>query len=221
MHYGTSIVVAVVAGALGGALGSFATGWMRPHAPEAKAATADFSDDMRDLSAKVSALEAQVTRLEQQRKVATLRPTQVAAASADAPQGRSVTDDPVFEAAVRDVMDKMQQERSKERDERRQQAAQHWADQLGEKLELTDKQKAGVLGVADDVMDKMREMREAAPGAGPGPGWRDQRNTLIAQGEQRLGEVLSAHQMEVYKESPDLHLDTVLRFGGGPGRGGP
>jgi hypothetical protein len=166
-----------------------------------------------------------VTRLSQQRRMETLRPLQAAAAEApaDAPSARAPTDDPVFEAAVRDVMDKMQQERAKERDERREQAAQHWADQLGDKLELTDKQKAGVLGVAQDVLQKMRDMRDAdpAPGAAPAPTFREQRAAMIAQGEQRLGELLSAHQMQVYKESPDLRLDTVLRGGWAPGRGGP
>jgi hypothetical protein len=222
MQQGTSIVVAVLAGALGGVLGNLATGWLKPHTPEPKPATADYAEDMRDLSARVSALDAQLTRLSQQRRMEAFRPAQAPAAqaSADVP-ARAVTDDPVFEAAVRDVMDKMQKERDKARDDRREQAAQRWADQLGDKLELTDKQKAGVLGVAEDVLSKMREMREADPAAPPGPNFREQRTAMISQGEQRLGEILSAHQMQVYKESPDLRLDAVMRGGWGPGRGGP
>jgi hypothetical protein len=223
MQQGTSIAVALVAGALGGVLGNVATGLLRPHAPEPKPATADFSDDLRDLSDKVSALDAQVTRLSQQRRMDVARslPAPAAQPSGDAQAARPAADDPAFETAVRDVMEKAQHEREKDREARRAQAAQHWADTLAEKLELTDKQKNATLVVAEDVMQKMRDLRDAEPGAGPGPSFREQRTAMIAQGEQRLGEVLSARQMAVYKDSPDVHLDTILRGGGGFGRGGP
>jgi hypothetical protein len=221
MAQGTSIVVALLAGALGGVLGGLASGWVRPHPPEPKPAAADYAEDVRDLAAKVAALDAAVARLEQQRRTAGVSPTVGAAArpSTDAPAKGALTDDPVFEAAVRDVMEKMQQERAKERDDRREAAAQRWADQLGDKLALTDAQKAGVLGVAQDLLQKLRDLRDADPGAPQGPGWREQRAALVAQGEQRLGELLSSRQMATYKDSPDLHLDAVLRAARG-GRGG-
>src|SRR5262249_13803281 len=108
--------------------------------------------------------------------------------------------------------------------ERRVQAAQRWADQLADKARLTDAQKASVLSIAQDLLQRQREMRESAAsptgGGPPGQSWGEQRRALVAQGEQKLRDVLSTKQMAVYEESGDLRLDAILR-GGMRGRGGP
>jgi hypothetical protein len=116
---------------------------------------------------------------------------------------------------VRDVMERVQQERV---DERRSAMAQRWADQLAEKLELSDAQKANVLAIAQDLGQRLRELRESANGPPGGPSMREQRTALVTQAEKRLGEVLSSRQMQVYQESSELHLGSALR--GGRGRGG-
>jgi hypothetical protein len=221
---GSTILAAVLAGALGGVFGGLATGWLRPHPLTAKPASTDFAardDDARELTARVAALEAQVTRL-QQRAAAGPTPSPVAAPrpSADGARPRALPDDPVFEAAVRDVMDRAQQERAGERDERRMQGAQRWADQLAEKLQLAEPQKASVLAVGRDLLQRLRDMRDAAVAPPTGPSWAEQRTALVAQGEKQLSELLSPQQMQAYRASSDLHLETIAR-GGGRGRGGP
>jgi hypothetical protein len=212
----SSILAAIVAGALSGA----GVSYVRSRPPEIKPATADqhaLADEVATLTAQVGTLEDQVARLERQRRL----PTPAAGTAQPAmAKERSVADDPVFEAAVRDVLERIQQERAERRDERRTQVAQRWADQLAEKAALNDTQKASVRAIADDLAQKMRDLREADGGADPGRGWADQRNALRTQGEQRLSETLTARQMQVYRESGDLGIDQVLRGGGGRGRGG-
>jgi hypothetical protein len=202
---------------LAGVLGGFVHGWMKPAEKPAPAHASTQQDEVRALSAQVTALQADVARLRQQRATSTsTRPqAEAAAAPGDAATARPVVDDPVFEAAVRAVMDRAQQERAGEREERRAQATQRWADRLAEQAELNEAQKARALAIATDLADKVRELRDADAGAGSFQTFRAQRDALRAQSEQRLGEVLSTHQMEIYRGSTELQLE-----GGGGPRGG-
>lgn len=172
-------------------------------------------DEVRELSAQVAALQAEVARLRQQRTASGSTRPQIEAAAqpGDAP-ARPVVDDPVFEAAVRAVMDRAQQERAGEREERRAQASQRWADRLAEQAELSDAQKAKALTIAQELAEKLRDLREADAGPASAQAFRAQRDALRTQSEQRLAEVLSAHQMEVYRGSTELQMEA------GGGRGG-
>jgi hypothetical protein len=208
----TTLLVAAIAGALAGFGGGLVTGWVRPRPPAVKAVPAGdgaLGDEVRGLGAQVAALEAEVARLRQQRRGA---PAPAPPASAGAPHGHAIADDPVFEAAVRDVVDRVQQERAGEREERRVQVTQRWADRLAERLSLSDAQKAKALAIAEDLAQKLRDLRDADGGLGGGS-WPEARDALRAQGEQRLGEVLSATQMATYRESSDLRIDAAARGG--------
>jgi uncharacterized small protein (DUF1192 family) len=208
------LLAAAVAGALAGVLGGFVQGRMSPVDKPAPAHVSSQRDEVRELAAQVAALQAEVTRLRQQRAASGAARPQVEAATppGDAPAARPVVDDPVFEAAVRAVMDRAQQERAGEREERRAQATQRWADRLAEQAELTDAQKVKALAIAQELTDKVRELRDAD--AGSSQAFRAQRDALRAQSEQRLGEVLSARQMEIYRASAELQMEAGGARGG-------
>ncbi|MFT3768075.1 MAG: hypothetical protein QM820_21710 [Minicystis sp.] len=220
------LLAALLAGTLGGACGGYFAGRSAPHrAPAAAVAAPDRADD--DLATRVASLEAELTRLQQQRRAAPSpraqgdSPPPSPAEKADPTRGRALVDDPVFETAVRDVMEKLQQERAGEREERRTQAQQRWADRLAEEAGLTDQQKAKALAIAQEMAEKMRDMRDSDAGPTSREAWVAQRDALRAQGEQRLAEVLSAKQMEVYRQSSDLQMNAGWGRGGRRGGGGP
>ncbi|APR76522.1 Hypothetical protein A7982_01869 [Minicystis rosea] len=192
------------------------------HERAPRAAATVRAEDDGDLSARIATLEAEVSRLQQQRRSA---PPPRAAAEAPAATGeparaRPLVDDPVFESGVRDVLDRIQQERAGEREDRRTQAQQRWADRLTEQAGLSDQQKAKVLGIAQDLAEKMRGLRDPDAGASSPEGFRAQRDAFRAESEQRLAEVLSPKQMEIYRGSSDLRIEAGWGRGG-RGRGGP
>jgi hypothetical protein len=220
MERGSIILTAVVAGAISGVVGNLATGYLRASPAKAKPAPAVTAqaEEAPDLAARVTELEAEVARLRQRRNVGAPMPTPAGTQRPAEGGQRALPDDPVFEAAVRDVMNKMQEERAGEREDRRQQGVQRWADQLGEKLQLNDQQKASVAAIGQDFVQKLRDQREAGAGTPAGQPMFEQRSALLAQAEQKLAEVLSPKQMQTYKESPDLQLIATLRGGAGGGR---
>ena len=124
-----------------------------------------------------------------------------------------IIDNPVFEAAVRDVLDRAEQERHVEREsqraEWRKQAAEEWANGLTEKLRLTEMQKAKALAVATTFWEKLRDLRQSD--AGPALSRQELRarmDELRSAAEAELGQVLSASQLNSYRE-----LDEASRLG--------
>jgi hypothetical protein len=70
MERGSPILVAAVAGAIGGILSAVVTGWVRSAPTPVKPASAEYAaraEEMRELQARVAALDAELTRLRQQR----------------------------------------------------------------------------------------------------------------------------------------------------------
>jgi hypothetical protein len=133
-----------------------------------------------------------------------------------------VVDDPVFEAAVRDVMDRAQEEREAdrelEREERRKRMAQRWSDELASQLALSDAQRPKVQAIVQEFFDQLRAMREADAGTIGREERRQRMRDLREQGERKLNEVLDRSQQEKYKQ-----LGNEQRLGGrmaGPQRGG-
>lgn len=220
MERGSGIVAAILAGTIGGVVGGLGAGWIRPREKAAPAIRAAVADEIQELRAEVTALREDVARLSQQRKAqspgAPTPVTPAAHATGTAARDRALPDDPVFEAAVRDVVERMQQDRSDERDERRAEAARSWADRLAEAAKLSDAQKTKVLGIAQDMIQQMREQRDADAGAPRGT-WGERRAAMREETDRRLGEVLTPAQMAIYRDSNDLRLDGVLRS---RGRGG-
>jgi hypothetical protein len=140
-------------------------------------------------------------------------PSDAAPAKAPVADVAPIIDNPVFEAAVRDVLDRAEQERNMEREsqraEWRKQASEEWANGLTEKLRLTEMQKAKALAVATTFWEKLRDLRQAD--AGPPLSRQELRarlDELRSAAEAELGQVLSASQMNGYRE-----LDEASRLG--------
>lgn len=226
----SSAIVPVLAGVFGGVIGGLIVTYARPAPPPARASTvaaSSLAGDVDDLASRVELLEKQVSRLHQVRAPA---PIQIPVAAAGEPSAEGaapgkVVDDPVFEAAVRDIVDRVQQERSADRlthmEERRQQAVGQWADRFGQQLQLSEEQKAKVLAIAQDYVQKLRDLHDSDAGPTTREEWRSQRNALRDQSEQSLSGVLTPSQMQSYKASEDLRIDAAMRGGWGGGRGRP
>lgn len=231
-----SVGVPLLAALIGGAIGGVVGARMMAPAKAAKARAGDASDStvLHDpgedapIEARIAAVERAIRELERRPRGSTpalrSRPddSEPSAPTPAAP----IVDDPVFEAAVRDVMDRVGEERESERDverdQRRQQVAEGWADQLGEKLSLTDPQKTKVKEVIEGLFQKMRDLRESRNADAGAFLTRSQRfaqmRELGTEAEGKLKQVLDGKQMAEYES-----LDGDLRLGGarpwGPGRG--
>jgi hypothetical protein len=146
-------------------------------------------------------------------------------ASADTPHpapapSAAVVDDPVFEAAVRDVVQRVEEEHVSEHEaklaEQRQTAATHFASGLVDKLRLTEQQQAKVAAIAHEFYDHVRDALAATDG-GAAPSFNDQRTKVRAlrnDSEQTLGEVLDPSQRGSYEKLDDddkLSVRTALR----------
>jgi hypothetical protein len=124
-----------------------------------------------------------------------------------------IVDNPVFDAAVRDVMDRAEQERDAEREaqrvEWRKQAAQDWANALTEKLRLTELQKAKLVEISTKFWEQLRAARA---GDKVEPESRQQRrermDALRKTAEEELAKVLDASQLDTYRG-----LDEAERLG--------
>ena len=124
-----------------------------------------------------------------------------------------IVDNPVFEAAVRDVMDRAEQERSLEREtqraEWRKRASEEWGNDLSQKLRLTDIQKAKVIEIANGFWEKLRDARQSDAGAPPTREQRRQQLDALRQAaEADLAKVLDHSQITSYRE-----LDEASRLG--------
>jgi hypothetical protein len=222
------ILIALLAGGVAGGVAG------RLSVPTAKAKTATAASaeptDTSELAAKVDKLERTVASLERERRV-----TRAALArslgqdgaepSADGGVAAPTIDDPVFETAVRDIMEQIDEERQTERrarwEERRKQAADRWAGWLGGELGLNDDQKRKVAEVVQDYFKRMQEMRNSDAGPMSRSERREQSQALRTESEKKLGQVLDPSQMEKYRGLDD---DQKIGFGFGGGRrrgGGP
>lgn len=163
-----------------------------------------------------SSVEARVASLERSLRALTLKDRaeraappvgSVAAQAGDAPVANvaPIVDNPVFEAAVRDVMDRAEQERSLEREtqraEWRKRTADEWGSKLGEKLRLTELQKTKATAIAQSFWDRLRELRQTD--AGPALSreeWRERVATLRKTSEAELAKILDHSQLTSYGE---------------------
>ncbi len=215
--------VGLVGGVVGGLVG-------RISAPAAKPARAALSaraegeaqGSNEDLERRVKELEGTVAALERQHKMGRLAAAYgsalAAAEDAGAPAG-SVVDDPVFQAAVRDVMDQVEvekrDERRVERDERRRQAAARWTSSLSKELGLSDAQKQKVAAIVEGYFDDLRAIRESDAGPGSPRDWRQSMQDARKKREDELAQALTPAQMEKYDS---LESDQKLGAGFGGGR---
>lgn len=124
-----------------------------------------------------------------------------------------IVDNPVFEAAVRDVMDRAEQERNLEREaqraEWRKRTAEEWSSAVGEKLRLTEIQKAKATEIAQVFWERLRDLRQTDAGARPS---RQERREQIAAlrktSEAELTKILDPSQLRTYDQ-----LDEAEKLG--------
>ena len=217
----SAILVPALCAVAGGAVGALVTvSLVKPARTDVHAeplTTAEASPVPKsNADGRVAALERSVQALALRDAMQRATAHASAAGSADNPPIADVApiiDNPVFEAAVRDVMDRAEQDRTLEREaeraEWRQRAADHWAGELTSKLRLTDVQKAKAVEVANGFWEKLRDLR---PSDGGPPLTRQERrertDALRKSAEGELAKVLDHGQMTSYQE-----LDESLRLG--------
>ncbi|MFO0569671.1 MAG: hypothetical protein U0263_28740 [Polyangiaceae bacterium] len=177
------------------------------------------------LEKRVAELEQKLAASERSRRV-----ERMARQAATDPEGADAgavsppkVDDPVFEAAVRDVVEQMEDERREARETRRsdrqRQVAERMLENLSTELALSDAQRKKVADIISEFYDNMRALRDSDAGVQTRGEWRDKMRAERDKAEGKLGQVLDSGQLEKYK---GLENDKKLGFGGGgrrPARG--
>lgn len=211
--------VGLLGGLLGGGIVRVTTPAPKPPRTVASAEpeSASNADD------RIAQLEKSVATLERERKLlrlATAYGSAVGAAEDAGAPASSVVDDPVFQAAVRDVMDQREtekrDERKTERDERRKKAAERWTNGLGTTLGLTDAQKQKVAAAVAGYFEDMRALRESDNPPNSPSEWRQRMDELKKKREGELAQALTPEQKQKYDALED---DDKLGAGFGRRRG--
>ncbi|MBK8994699.1 MAG: hypothetical protein IPM35_02965 [Myxococcales bacterium] len=216
-----AVVAALIGGVAGGAVVRMTTRTPGPATSAAREPGA--APDTSDLEKRVAELERNSSRADRTRRIE--RAAAQAAPAGDEPaaapgSGRPSIDDPVFETAVRDIIDQIAEERREERDARRtdrqKRLAESYAGELGTELGLSDVQKQKVAEVVQQYFEDLRAMRESDAGPGSRDDWRERARAERQKAEGKLAQVLDPAQMEKYKALDD---DKKLGAGGGGRRG--
>jgi hypothetical protein len=215
----STIAIPAISALVGGAVGALLTvSLMRGNVSRADIrASRQATTEPPQPSESSVAIEARVASLERSLRALALKDSVARAASPADPAGTGpaapapatnvapLVDNPVFDAAVRDVMDRAEQERNLEREtqraEWRKRTAEEWGSKLGEKLRLTEIQKAKATAIAQSFWDRLRELRQAD--AGPPLSrdeWRDRVATLRKTSEAELAQILDHSQLTSYGE---------------------
>jgi hypothetical protein len=217
------LAVALGSAIVGGAVGGLAVSRTRPVPARSAPSAAPDPDELDELDRRLTAAEAALRKLDRDRALLQLAQSRAGDQAAPAGSGQAAAvDNPVFEAAVRDVLGRIDSERRTERDarqqERRREEAERWANGLGQRLGMNDAQKARVLELAREFYDKLGAIGRGDGGAEPPPREerRQQVQALRGQYDQRMGEVLDGRQMREYQA-----LDEAERLGGNAGRRRP
>ena len=216
-----ALLLASISGLAGGLAGAGIVAWLGSSesspaapiaqplasAPRASEAAAGGSDTavLRRLEAVERALSVLQTR--------SASPTGAAAAAEPVAGAQPVTTtapvvDPVFEAAVLDVLERAEQDRDSERSERRtertRQQAEHWAQQLTLQLRLSPQQADRLLQIRTQLTANLREQSAAAQGRFVS---RDERRAATAalreHAEQQLKATLDPQQVAQYDQLED------------------
>lgn len=113
--------------------------------------------------------------------------------------------DPVFEAAVLDVLERAEDERDSERSERRKervrQQAEHWAQTLTERLELSPQQAARATEIRAQLQAELRDQSSTIDGRFiPRAERRAARAALRERAEQQLKGALQPRQVASYEQ---------------------
>lgn len=224
----TSALVALVGGAVGGVVGRVTA----PASAQAPTAVAESpgdgnqpASDAPALAKRVGELEATVRELERERRLrgaarAYAEPPEQSPAPDGGVRGPAAVDDPVFEAAVRDVLDQVRVEqrsqRDTEREERRRESVTRWSGGLQAKLRLTDPQRQKIERIAEDYFAELRKLRDSDARPQSREEWRTKMQALREQSNAKIGGLLDPSQRRDYQA---LAAEEQLGFGlGGGGR---
>jgi hypothetical protein len=231
----TLVLVAATSALVGGIAGAGVALWAAPGAPK-KAPKSASTRSAEPTEADDAPLEERLANVEQavrvleRRGASPLRLPSATDAGAGpgtapgAPPEAALVDDPVFEAAVRDVIDRAESDRETEREvrreDRRKQMAASWADDMTTKLRLNEQQKAKVLEIAQKFMSEINRIWEQRDG-GAGRSRSERRaemQKLQEQSEQALRGVLDPGQAKSYDAlDEDEKLGFPRRRGGDRG----
>lgn len=210
--------------ALAGLLGGGVGGWVVSHSPgrESRAAHAvergrpvrEASDDEAEESDEVTALRDRITLLERRVSLLTLALTQREpsgdaeradeAAEASSPGAADVSD-PVFEAAVLDIVDRQRERTEAERETRRTelqtQRTERITGSLAQNLGLDDQQKERVGKLVTEHFEALRVLRsDDSPSAPVTPReMREKTREIQKKLEDGLKDVLTSAQMTAYE----------------------
>ncbi len=215
------LVPVLVSAVLGGAVGSAVTlAVRRPEPPKREppaAARAEREvapaepEDAEDLSPRLRSLERRVSLLTAAlAKGGTALPAE-GKPGEPAPADGATEDvaSPVFEAAVRDILDRVDEERREERQNRRgafvDQSANEVGDRLGDKLGLTEDQRAKVADIVKQSYEAMGALRDVPAEQRPKTPaeWRERRDAQKRRVDEGLREVLTPAQMQTYEQLPE------------------
>ncbi len=213
--------IAAISSVAGGVIGALVTiSFARAGAPQSPAkaeplAVVDSNDaELGNLSRRVVALEDAVRDLARERaRESATRPALAAVPSPQANPASSapntgagaVVDDPLFEAAVRDIVTRVQEDRAAERgvarDTQWHARADKYANNLESRLNLNARQKAKVAEIAFSHWDTLRQRLRGDGNATPlTPEQRKEQAALArAETERKLQQVLDPRQMADYQ----------------------
>jgi hypothetical protein len=176
------------------------------------------AEDATALGVRIAELESRLGRMEQQlRSADALRDYARTLAKSEGTAGvergggtapaPTVNDaeDPVFELAVRSVLDRVDWEREEEervtRAQQRSERAERQTALLTQRLSLSPEQSEAVALALNRQMERFRELRDAKGEARPATreDWRQRTGTIRAETDKALGEVLDEEQMKGYR----------------------
>lgn len=138
---------------------------------------------------------------------------------------KKTVDDPVFEAAVRDVLDRVQDERDSQRNTRRDQreaeSVDRWVAAVGPQLQLRDDQQTQIKAILQKQSESMRALRDSNTDERPmlRSEWRAKMQEISQQTEAALVGVLDASQRAKYDALDEDDKIASQRSFGGAGRG--
>jgi hypothetical protein len=233
MKSASSVWLVLASAIVGGAVGTAGTLAVRGKpAPEAKrelvrdepgerhvapAAPASAADDSaeNDLRVRVRSLEQRVSLLTAALAKNGLEPPRGAGEGAEAAEDADVAS-PVFEAAVRDILDRVDDEQREERQARRgarmEEGAREISAELAAKLGLSAEQQQKLQEITKAHFAAFAAMRDEAPENRPKTPeeWRERRNAQRTKTDEAVRALLTPEQMRAYEALPEDE-----RLGGG------
>jgi hypothetical protein len=130
-------------------------------------------------------------------------------------------DDPVFEAAVRDVLDRVEVERDSQRDTRRDQrqaeSAERWISAVGQQLQLREDQQQQIKAILQKQSESTRALRDSTVEGRPllRSEWRAKMAEISQQTEVALVALLDTSQKAKYDAlDEDDKIGSQRSFGG-------